>query len=1088
MAKRLLKTMVLPLTVLAAAVAFIACDGTAPDVKYKVTYSIGADATGTAPTETDKAFGEKFKLKSADGITCEGATFDGWSDGSITYKAGATYTMPAKAVTFTAQWQPNGDGPATFSVTYDLNGGVGETPAVSYKGANEKFNLASDDGFSYEGKEFDGWSDGENKYDAGAEYTMSGKAVVFTAQWKDDGELPDNVIFTAYELDYKGTIFLYDDGTGMLDYYSESDEKNYEVKFTYTQNAAAIAITIGGNTVNGTYDGSVLTVQFTYAGTLFKFGKAQEQPTGKPIVVFDANGGTGSAPVIAEANITYDSNAGKYKFTLPQNTYTAPNGYVFDKWAVNGDNNTYKAGQTYFANAGEKLNIKPVWKEAADDTPTGTEYFGNCHIIDTSPLTPVDVYVKAIMFDVEKGTMYYRIDDSLIYKKSRSVQNQDSDTDKPADYGANAKFYEVIIEGKAVKLLLDVGNKLKLYNTSYVAYDNGEFAVLNLDPDEYTVTFDPNNDEDDAWSVTVSSIGIVQKPQTDPVHPGGKAFRYWKDDATGNEYTFGASPTGNITLVAVYAWKITYSAGEGSGTIAPVFVNMWTQQGVVLPDASDLSNGSKVFDGWWDGTYDEEDPTAKNIYAAGERYVGNGNVNFVAQWKVDNSFVVGFVKAVKYGDRKNVTGNDPDLPAKMEAGTTFAAPANTYTLAGYEFDGWELHEFSADSTLGAKLGDYAVGDIITMPAKPVQLVAKWKQVKTSATVTYKAGAHGTGANVVKNSVNLGQYAVEEYPFTADNYYMFIGWKVEGDNSDSDPLYAGDKHNLTDDTVFVAQYMNAYQGFDNDFTVMIVLYFDTSAGALYIEEDEVMLTVSTSGNNITLTPEDGTACTGTFVNNTLNIELTVVGKTYTFGEPNADTTAYAVTYALGEGATGTVPTETDKVAGTKFNLAAATGLTNGDKVFDGWSDGTNKYAAGAEYTMPNHAVTFTAQWTEQGGGELTFVNVNLADLDGKVFDAGTTILSVTSFGSTTNYTAARLSYDSNFSSYKLVLIADTSKTSGRTYTQDAGDTATSGTEFVWKDGTITFGFVQDGDKYKLVITSIKISNNEKLESPVELTEV
>ncbi|MCM1534227.1 MAG: InlB B-repeat-containing protein, partial [Corallococcus sp.] len=30
-------------------------------------------------------------------------------------------------------------------------------------------------------------------------------------------------------------------------------------------------------------------------------------------------------------------------------------------------------------------------------------------------------------------------------------------------------------------------------------------------------------------------------------------------------------------------------------------------------------------------------------------------------------------------------------------------------------------------------------------------------------------------------------------------------------------------------------------------------------------------------------------------------------------------------------------------------------------FDGWSDGTAKYAAGAEYTMPAQAVTFTAQW-------------------------------------------------------------------------------------------------------------------------------
>ena len=73
--------------------------------------------------------------------------------------------------------------------------------------------------------------------------------------------------------------------------------------------------------------------------------------------------------------------------------------------------------------------------------------------------------------------------------------------------------------------------------------------------------------------------------------------------------------------------------------------------------------------------------------------------------------------------------------------------------------------------------------------------------------------------------------------------------------------------------------------------------------------------------------------------------------------------YTVTYNL-NGGTGTLPTETDKEEGDKFDLhdgttdiTAPTG-----KVFDGWKDqDENTYDGGAEYTMPAKNVTLTAQW-------------------------------------------------------------------------------------------------------------------------------
>ena len=67
----------------------------------------------------------------------------------------------------------------------------------------------------------------------------------------------------------------------------------------------------------------------------------------------------------------------------------------------------------------------------------------------------------------------------------------------------------------------------------------------------------------------------------------------------------------------------------------------------------------------------------------------------------------------------------------------------------------------------------------------------------------------------------------------------------------------------------------------------------------------------------------------------------------------------VTYDLNDG-TGTKQTE-DRVVGIAFNLAAAP--TRDGYEFLGWNDGTKTFDAGAEYTMPDNNVTFTAQWKQ-----------------------------------------------------------------------------------------------------------------------------
>lgn len=113
-AKRALLIVLTVLLALSAAIALAACGGDPSETgtKYTVTYANGAaDATGDTPASQSYEEGETFTLLPADTFTRAGYTFSSWSDGSNTYEAGATYTMPAHDVTFTAQWTADGSTP-----------------------------------------------------------------------------------------------------------------------------------------------------------------------------------------------------------------------------------------------------------------------------------------------------------------------------------------------------------------------------------------------------------------------------------------------------------------------------------------------------------------------------------------------------------------------------------------------------------------------------------------------------------------------------------------------------------------------------------------------------------------------------------------------------------------------------------------------------------------------------------------------------------------------------------------------------------------------------------------------------------------
>lgn len=81
----------------------VAIQGDEP-ARYAVFFEGGPDASGLPPSVGAQLAGDSFQLP-VNRFRKDGFQFFGWYDGTNTYQEGASYTMPARVVTFTALWK-----------------------------------------------------------------------------------------------------------------------------------------------------------------------------------------------------------------------------------------------------------------------------------------------------------------------------------------------------------------------------------------------------------------------------------------------------------------------------------------------------------------------------------------------------------------------------------------------------------------------------------------------------------------------------------------------------------------------------------------------------------------------------------------------------------------------------------------------------------------------------------------------------------------------------------------------------------------------------------------------------------------------
>ena len=256
-------------------------------------YSYAAGTgSGTAPAAGSGLDGTTIVL-AANTFSEPGYTFSGWTDGSATYAAGATYTLASNgsAIVLTATWTAN----ATDAVTFNSEGGSTVGSESGLQGTTITLPSAP----SRAGYVFDGWFAGPSGGSAlTSPYTLAGSVTLY-AQW------------TANATD---TVTFNSEGGSTVG--SESGLQGTTITLPSAPSRAGYVF---DGWFAGPSGGSALTSPYTLAGSVTLY--AQWTPNATDTVTFNSEGGS-----------TVGSESGLQGTTITLPSAPSRAGYVFDGW------------------------------------------------------------------------------------------------------------------------------------------------------------------------------------------------------------------------------------------------------------------------------------------------------------------------------------------------------------------------------------------------------------------------------------------------------------------------------------------------------------------------------------------------------------------------------------------------------------------------------------------------------------------------------------------------------------------------------------------------------------------------------------
>ena len=229
----------------------------------------------------------------------------------------------------------------------------------------------------------------------------------------------------------------------------------------------------------------------------------------------------------------------------------------------------------------------------------------------------------------------------------------------------------------------------------------------------FTVTFNANGAHGTVAPQTAYSGDSITIPGSSGLSKSGFTFAGWNTNADGTGTVFDINttytPSGDITLYAIWTATVTFNINNGSGTTPP----SWTENAdanITLPGSGGFSRSGFIFSGW-----NTMPDGSGNSFSAGATYAHPGNITLYARWLA--VFTVAF-------NANNGTGAAPDSREVNEGGSTTLPGDGGLSRAGHVFGGWNTMPDGSGR-------NYRVLDPFT-PTGNITLYARWLVIWTAA--------------------------------------------------------------------------------------------------------------------------------------------------------------------------------------------------------------------------------------------------------------------------------------------------------------------------------------------------------------------
>ena len=651
---------------------------------YTISYNANGGSGG--PVAQTKTHGIKMLISRVE-PTRSGYTFLGWSTSpsasSASYQPGEWYYANAD-LTFYAVWKKNA--PATYTVSYDANGGSG-APGSQTKTENVTLTL-SPVSPRRTGYTFKGWA--TNKFMPGVQYQPGGK---YTA----------NASVTLYAL-------------------WECAHTSTEKKWTTGCEWKTVCKNCGATISSGTTHGP------------FSYGAWEYYSTGQHKRVKECNYGDYSTTEYASHRATTryeqysasqhrkyshctdcDTTIGSVSYENHSFTSSTSNGQVISTCSFCGYTKTTAQTYTvsYNANGGSTAPASQTKVHGVTLTLSSTiPYRFNYEFLgwSTSSSATTATYTAGGSYTGNASVTLYAV---WKYKPATYTVGYDANGGTGAP-GRQTKTYGVtltlttLIPTRRNYSFVGWSKDRNATSASYTAggsyTDNADvtlYAVWRYDPETYTVRYDANGGSG-APSGQTKTYGVPLTLSMGKPTRAGYEFLGWATSkgATASEYAPGERYTDEASVTFYAVWRyvpktytVSYDANGGSN--APGTQTKTENITLTLASTNPAREGY-TFRGW------ATTPTATTAdYQPGGSYTANAAVTLYAVWEKD-SYTVSY-------DANGGTGAPSSQVKKY--GETLKLRTEIPTRSGYDFLGWAESSTATSATYAAGATYFENADI-----------------------------------------------------------------------------------------------------------------------------------------------------------------------------------------------------------------------------------------------------------------------------------------------------------------------------------------------------------------------------------------